>query len=358
MTLSLAVYGVLSQEVGATIEAADCELLARQERVIHFNGLLKKHCAELGVEYIDIFDEMTEGALLTTTCDLPLLATYHLLLTTTCYYLLLTAAHCSLPPPTASLLPPYASSLPPTAPLTAPLTALRYHPSLPPTAPQAPSVSTACVPTSSTSRSPISTPCGSMRKGPRRPRHSPVAPWPPLGRRLAARLDRHGGLRCRAQRVPELEPPRLSTCRCERPLSNPSPSPNPDQVWETTVLLWISKLPWLKQRVPPNFEQARATACKHMHASLQPQACEPAAVCLHACSYKHASLQPHACEPAPCGRRLPTWSTLGAHLEQATRESLAAYFKTKPWARRAHPSIVAQGDGSPEAEQVRRTDFS
>ncbi len=28
------------------------------------------------------------------------------------------------------------------------------------------------------------------------------------------------------------------------------------QVWETTVLLWISKLPWLKQRVPPNFEQA------------------------------------------------------------------------------------------------------
>jgi|TARA_B110000196_G_C20486292_1_gene360291 hypothetical protein len=40
-------------------------------------------------------------------------------------------------------------------------------------------------------------------------------------------------------------------------------------------------------------------------------------------------------------------------LEQATRESLAAYFKTKPWARRAHPSIVAQGDGSPEAEQAR-----
>ena len=62
------------------------------------------------------------------------------------------------------------------------------------------------------------------------------------------------------------------------------------QVWETTVLLWISKLPWLKQRVPPNFEQA-------------------------------------------------------------TRESLAAYFKTKPWARRAHPSIVAQGE---EAEEVRR----
>ena len=66
--------------------------------------------------------------------------------------------------------------------------------------------------------------------------------------------------------------------------------PNIHPVWETTVLLWISKLPWLKQRVPPNFEQA-------------------------------------------------------------TRESLAAYFKTKPWARRAHPSIVAQGE---EAEEVRR----
>ena len=149
------------------------------------------------------------------------------------------------------------------------------------------------------------------------------------------------------------------------------------------MLLWISKLPWLEQRVPPNFEQARATACNHMHASLQPharepattsmracnhkhaslqpQACEPAAVCLHACSYKHASLQPHACEPAAMWTPPPhlehTWSTLGAHLEQATRESLAAYFKTKPWARRAHPSIVAQGDGSPEAEQVRRSDF-
>ena len=193
MTLSLAVYGVLSQEVGATIEAADCELLARQERVIHFNGLLKKHCAELGVEYIDIFDEMTEGALLTTTCDLPLLATYHLLLTTTCYCLLLTAAHCSLPPPTASLLPPtppHCPLTPPLPPLTAPLTALRYHPSLPPTAPQAPSVSTACVPTSSTSRSPTSTPCGSMRKGPRRAPPQPsgllVAPWSPLGSPLAA----------------------------------------------------------------------------------------------------------------------------------------------------------------------------
>ena len=103
-------------------------------------------------------------------------------------------------------------------------------------------------------------------------------------------------------------------------------------MWETTVLLWISKLPWLKQRVPPNFEQARATACNHMHASL-------------ACNRMPTSLQPR-------GRRLPTFSTLGAHLEQATRESLAAYFKTKPWARRAHPSIVAQGDGSPEAEQV------
>ena len=138
------------------------------------------------------------------------------------------------------------------------------------------------------------------------------------------------------------------------------------------MLLWISKLPWLEQRVPPNFEQARATACNHMHASLQPQACEPATTSMRACNRKHASLQLYAYTPAatsmracnrmpaslqPCGRRLPTWSTLGAHLEQATRESLAAYFKTKPWARRAHPSIVAQGDGSPEAEQVRRSDF-
>ena len=47
--------------MGSTIEAADCELLARQECVIYFNGLLKKHCADLGVEYIDVFDEMTEG---------------------------------------------------------------------------------------------------------------------------------------------------------------------------------------------------------------------------------------------------------------------------------------------------------
>ena len=77
--------------MGATIEAADCELLARQERVIHFNGLLKKHCAELGVEYIDIFDEMTEGALPTTTCHLQ-----------PPYCLLYCLPYCL---PTASLLP-------------------------------------------------------------------------------------------------------------------------------------------------------------------------------------------------------------------------------------------------------------
>ena len=120
MTLSLAVYGVLSQEVGATIEAADCELLARQERVIHFNGLLKKHCAELGVEYIDIFDEMTEGALLTTTCDLPLLATHHLLLATTCCLLLLTAPYHPLPPPYCLLRLLTASYRSPIPPLAAP----------------------------------------------------------------------------------------------------------------------------------------------------------------------------------------------------------------------------------------------
>jgi hypothetical protein len=123
VTLSLAVYGVLSQEVGATIEAADCELLARQERVIHFNGLLKKHCAELGVEYIDIFDEMTEGALLATYCYVPLTTTCHLLLLATYFYLPLTTT-CYLPPPyrlpTASLPPPMPSSLPPCRPLAAP----------------------------------------------------------------------------------------------------------------------------------------------------------------------------------------------------------------------------------------------
>lgn len=143
VTLSLAVYGVLSQEVGATIEAADCDLAARQERVIGFNRLLKENCEALGVEYMDCFDEMTSG-----------------------------------------------------------------------------------------------------------PEHE--------HRVRAAFLD-----------VSE---------------------PNIHPVWETTVLLWIDKLPWLKQRVPPNFEEA-------------------------------------------------------------TRESLATYLKTKPWARRAHPSMP--GDGSPEEEQAR-----
>ena len=59
------------------------------------------------------------------------------------------------------------------------------------------------------------------------------------------------------------------------------------QVWETTILLWVAKLPWLKQRVPPDFEAA-------------------------------------------------------------TRASLASYLKTKPWARRMHPSMP--GDDSPAAE--------
>ena len=47
--------------MGDTIDAADCELAARQERVLGFNRLLCEHCARLGVEYMDCFDEMTEG---------------------------------------------------------------------------------------------------------------------------------------------------------------------------------------------------------------------------------------------------------------------------------------------------------
>ena len=140
VTLSLAVYGVLSQEVGATIEAADCELLARQERVIHFNGLLKKHCAELGVEYIDIFDEMTEGALLnydlrlTTACYLPLATYYYLLLTTTCYYLLLLTTPYRLP--TASLRLLTAPYRPPYRPLPPPLPLSDTTPRCPPRPPR------------------------------------------------------------------------------------------------------------------------------------------------------------------------------------------------------------------------------
>ena len=180
-----------------------------------------------------------------------------------------------------------------------------------------------------------------------------AAPWYPIP--LAARLDRHGGLRCRAQRVPGLEPPRLSACRCERPLSSPSPNPNPDQVWETTVLLWISKLPWLEQRVPPNFEQARATACNHMHASLQPQACEPATACVQACSYKPASLQPHACEPAAMWTPPPhlehTWSTLGAgHAREpgCVFQDQALGAARAPLDRRARRWVAGSRAGPPE----------
>ena len=184
MTLSLAVYGVLSQEVGATIEAADCELLARQERVIHFNGLLKKHCAELGVEYIDIFDEMTEGALLATYCYVPLTTTCHLLLLATYFYLPLTTT-CYLPPPYRL---PTASHALLAAPLPSPSCAPipRFTaPSLPPMlrTHQAPSGSTACAPTSSMSPSPTSTPCASMLKGASWACHSSRPSWWPLGRR-------------------------------------------------------------------------------------------------------------------------------------------------------------------------------
>ena len=104
--------------------------------------------------------------------------------------------------------------------------------------------------------------------------------------------------------------------------------PNIHPVWETTVLLWISKLPWLKQRVPPNFEQATRARLAAPHPPPIP-----------------ISPPSHPQQPRPC------FIPPSPHLEQATRESLAAYFKTKPWARRAHPSIVAQGE---EAEEVRR----
>jgi hypothetical protein len=193
VTLSLAVYGVLSQEVGATIEAADCELLARQERVIHFNGLLKKHCAELGVEYIDIFDEMTEGALLATYCYVPLTTTCHLLLLATNFYLPLTTT-CYLPPPyrlpTASLPPPMPSSLPPWLPPPCrPLPALRYHASLPPHCPpccapirpRAGAPRARRLPRCLRAQHPPRVPA--CLKGPRGPCHSSRPSWWPLGRR-------------------------------------------------------------------------------------------------------------------------------------------------------------------------------
>ena len=31
--------------------------------------------------------------------------------------------------------------------------------------------------------------------------------------------------------------------------------PNIHPVWETTILLWVDKLPWLKQRTKPDFEE-------------------------------------------------------------------------------------------------------
>ena len=54
--------------------------------------------------------------------------------------------------------------------------------------------------------------------------------------------------------------------------------PNIHPVWETTILLWVEKLPWLKQRTKPDFEER-------------------------------------------------------------TRNSLVAYLKTKPYGRRQHPAM-------------------
>ena len=31
--------------------------------------------------------------------------------------------------------------------------------------------------------------------------------------------------------------------------------PNIHPVWETTILLWVERLPWLKERAPPDFAE-------------------------------------------------------------------------------------------------------
>ena len=56
----LSCYGILTEGQAASIPAQDCELAARQGRVREFNGHLARYCAERGVEYYDLFDELVD----------------------------------------------------------------------------------------------------------------------------------------------------------------------------------------------------------------------------------------------------------------------------------------------------------
>jgi len=57
---SLGNYGILNDDQQATVEAADVLLNARQTRVQYFNTRLAFYCAQRGVTYVDLFNEMTD----------------------------------------------------------------------------------------------------------------------------------------------------------------------------------------------------------------------------------------------------------------------------------------------------------
>eukprot|EP00493_Phyllostaurus_siculus_P022902 UN23236 len=57
---SLGNYGILNDDQQATVEAADVLLNARQTRVQYFNSRLALYCAQQGVTYVDLFNEMTD----------------------------------------------------------------------------------------------------------------------------------------------------------------------------------------------------------------------------------------------------------------------------------------------------------
>jgi len=57
---SLGNYGILNDDQQATVEAADVLLNARQTRVQYFNSRLAFYCAQRGVTYVDLFNEMTD----------------------------------------------------------------------------------------------------------------------------------------------------------------------------------------------------------------------------------------------------------------------------------------------------------
>jgi len=57
---SLGNYGILNDDQQATVEAADVLLDARQTRVQYFNSRLAFYCAQRGVTYVDLFNEMTD----------------------------------------------------------------------------------------------------------------------------------------------------------------------------------------------------------------------------------------------------------------------------------------------------------